>query len=97
MNGVMGRRDGKAGTVSALDTEMEIRMRALVPHLEAGSRPRRIPLTGTHSGKFLSYLLNLVLLKQNCGGSPFCIAGKGRKSKVLVYFWNDFTGENKQG
>lgn len=89
----MGKRVGKARAVSALDTEMEMRTRALVPHLEAESRPRRIPLTGTHSGKSLSYLLNLVLLKQNCGDFPFCTAGKRRNSKVLVYIWNDFAGE----
>lgn len=93
MNGVMGRKDGKARTVSALDTEMEIRMRALVPHLEVGSRPRRIPLTGTHSGKFLSYLLNLVLLKQDCGGFPFYTAGKGRKSRCWFTFGMTLLGK----
>lgn len=97
MNGVMGRRDGKARTVSALDTEMEIRMRALVPHLEAGSRPRRIPLTGTHSGKFLCYLLNLVLLKQNGGGVPFCTAGKGRKSRCWFTFGMTLLGKTSGG
>lgn len=35
--------------------------------VEAASRPRRPPRIGTQSGKVLSFLLNLVLVKCNCG------------------------------
>lgn len=36
--GGLGRRVGKARAASALDPEMKMRVRALVPHLEADSR-----------------------------------------------------------
>lgn len=91
----MGRRIGKAGAVSALDTEMEVRASALVA-LEADSRPRRTPRIGTHSGKVLSSLLNLVLVKYNWGAPPFC-TGKRRKSEGRLYIWNDVAGERKRG
>ena len=93
----MRRRVGKARAVSALDTGMDMNREPFSPHLETDSRPRRVPLARTSTGKYFSSLLNLlVLLKENCRAFPVCRAGKGRSHlEAALHFEMNFAGEKE--